>query len=61
MLEFGKNIKPLLQIHIEDITRIQLEANLTLNLTLTSDEHVVLRCHGDGILEWYKKLMVVNK
>ena len=38
--------------------RIRLDDTLTLKITLTSEEQIILRCPGEGILAWYKILRV---
>ena len=47
-----------IQIHLEDILRIELEENQTLHLTLVSCEHLILRCQGEGVHAWYSSLWV---
>ena len=40
------------------MVRIRLDDTLTLKITLTSEEHIILRCPGEGILAWYKIMRV---
>ena len=46
------------QIHIEDMIRIRLDDTLTLKITLTSEEQLIVRCGGEGILAWYRMMRV---
>lgn len=38
--------------------RIRLDDSLTLKITLTSEEKIILRCPGEGILAWYRIMRV---
>ena len=42
------------------MVRIRLDDSLTLKITLTSEEQIILRCPGEGILAWYKIMRVSN-